>query len=99
MVFRSNAREHGRRPFVSMIKYFISIPEIGGKKEIHRTGISFDISECGLGMVTGYPLKAGDILTFEEAIKVNDHSAKTAIVRWAEKLEGEQYRVGLSFII
>ena len=72
---------------------------MGEWKEIHHTGISFDISEGGLGMVTSYPLKTGDVVTFEASIKVNDHSAKTAIVRWAEKLGGEQYRVGLSFIM
>jgi hypothetical protein len=81
MFFRDNLREYGRRPYVSTIKYFISVSDMGQWKEIHNTGISFGISEGGLGMVTDYPLKSGDILTFAERIKINDLTAKTAIVR------------------
>ena len=48
-------------------------------------------------MITGYPLRAGHVLTFEDEIKINGFIAKAAIVRWAEKVKGNKYRVGLKF--
>lgn len=49
-------------------------------------------------MVTDYPFKSGDILTFDEEILINSITVKTAIVKWS-KSEDESYRVGLGFII
>jgi hypothetical protein len=71
---------------------------MGEWKKIHNTGISVDISEGGLSILTDYPLKVGDMMTFDEEIEIDGITVKTAIVKWS-KQEGEQYRVGLGFII
>ena len=74
------------------------VPHEGELKKIYHTGVSVDISEGGLGMITDYPLKAGDILTFEDGVKSSNITAKIAIVRWTQNIEGKKYRVGLRFV-
>lgn len=66
-------------------------------KEIDCEGISVDICEEGLGMVTDYPLKESDILFFKDKIKVNNIIATSAIVKWVKGFAENRYRVGLEF--
>jgi hypothetical protein len=98
MTIRADLRKNVRKPFVSTIKYSISVLDMGEWKKIHTTGISVDISEGGLGMLTDYPLKAGDMITLDEEIEIDGITVRTAIVKWS-KQEGGKYRVGLGFII
>lgn len=98
MTIKADLRKDVRKPFVSTIKYSILILDTGEWRKLHKTGISFDISEGGLGMLTDYPIKTGDMLTFDEEIIIDSITVKTAIVKWS-KAEGEGYRVGLGFII
>ena len=95
---KGDLREYVRRTVVRPIRYFVTVSNMGESKKIHNTGVSIDISKGGLGMITDYPLKGGDILAFEDEIKINDFTAKAAIVRWTEKIEGNKYHVGLGFI-
>ncbi len=100
METKGKPREHIRRSVIVPIKYFMFISDGKELKKIHTTGVTVDISEVGLGMITEYPLRAGDIVTFEdeEEIKSNDITAKIAIVRWSHNIEGNKYRVGMRFI-
>lgn len=98
MTIKADLRKCVRKPFTSTIKYSIMVLDTGEWRKLHKSGISFDISEGGLGMVTDYPFKAGDILTFDEEILINSITVKTAIAKWS-KSEDESYRVGLGFII
>jgi hypothetical protein len=95
---KDDLREYIRRPLVRAVKYFLMAPHAEESKKIYSTGVTVDVSKGGLGMITDYPLKAGDILTFEDEIKINDFHAKAAVVRWAEKIEGNKYRAGLGFV-
>jgi c-di-GMP-binding flagellar brake protein YcgR len=69
---------------------------------IPGNGVSVDISEGGLGMITDHALNKGDILFFEkeikeEEIKINKIAPVAAIVRWAKEIEQNKYRAGLVF--
>lgn len=91
-------REHSRRAFVKHIRYSLTVTHKGAFEEFNNDGVSVDISEGGLGMITDYFLKTGDILFFEHGIKVNKNIiVKTSIVKWAREIEKRRYRVGLKF--
>ena len=49
-------------------------------------------------MITRYPLKKGDVLTFSREIKENKVTAKTATVQWARNIETNIYQIGLEFV-
>jgi len=49
-------------------------------------------------MITEYPLKTGDILFFEDVIKINKIVTKASIVRWKKEIEKNRYLVGLEFV-
>lgn len=89
-------RRYERNPFVQKIKYFL--PAFHRDKDrIYSYGDSVDISEGGLGMLTRFPLKRGDILFFDPEIKVYDIVAKSSVVRWTKEIDSK-YRVGLEFV-
>lgn len=98
MFITGDLRERIRTPFVKPIRYSASVLDMRGPKRIYDTAVSIDISEGGLGIITSYPFEAGHVLTFEDEIKINDITAKSAIVRWAEKINGNKYRAGLKFV-
>jgi len=97
MFITGDLRECMRTLFVKLIKYSVSVLDMKEPKRIYDTAVSIDISEGGIGIITSYPLEAGHVLTFEDEIKIKDITAKSAIVRWAEKINGNKYRVGLKF--
>ena len=87
-------RKYERRPLAKVIRYS-PYHDLGKSTEIACEGVTVDISERGLGMITDYPLKKGDVLFFEPEIKVNDSTAKVATVKWVREIEKDKYRVGL----
>ena len=54
-----------------------------------------NISECGICLITAYPLKEGQEITITETL---DLPHKTATVCWIEKYDEGHYKVGLDFI-
>lgn len=97
MSIKGNIRKYSRAPLTLTVRYVVYILDMIELMKIHETAVSVDVSKGGLGMITGYPLRAGHVLTFEDEIKINGFIAKAAIVRWAEKVKGNKYRVGLKF--
>jgi len=91
-------RKYERRPFAKVIRYS-PYQHLGKSTEIACEGVTFDISERGLAMITDYPLKKGDVLFFEPEMKVNDSAAKVASVKWVREIEKDKYRVGLKIYI
>ena len=65
--------------------------------EIENEGVSFDISEGGIGMITRDPINEGDILFFKDEIKVNNFIATSGVVKWVQRLADTTYRSGLEF--
>ncbi len=97
MFITGDLRECMRTLLVKLIRYSVSVLDIREPKHIYYTAVSVDISKGGIGIIASYSLEAGHVLTFEDEIKINDITAKSAIVRWTEKINGNKYRVGLKF--
>ncbi len=95
----SERRKYDRRPYVQTVKYYLSASHMGQVKgdEIEYEGVSFDICEGGIGIITQYPLNEGDILFFKDEIKVNNFKATSGVVRWVLRLANTTYRSGLEF--
>jgi hypothetical protein len=91
-------RKYERRAFVKPIIYYLTDPHMEELKKIEFDGVSVDISEGGLGIITDYPFMPGDNLFFQFEIKVNDFAAKSSIVRWAREIGESNCRVGLEFV-
>ena len=99
MFIKGSLREHERSPFVKPLRYSVLHDKKSEKKKITRTGVSVDISKGGLGIITDYPLREGNMLTFENGVKArNEKLRKSAIVKWSGKMYGK-YRIGLAFIL
>jgi hypothetical protein len=95
-------RKYERRSFVKHLKYSLQDVHTGKLALTPSNGVSVDISEGGVGVITDYALKKGDILFFEEEIKeeeikINKIAPIAAIVRWAKQIEQNKYRAGLVF--
>jgi Protein of unknown function (DUF2934)/PilZ domain len=92
-------RKYARRPFVKVIRYSPYHHHFEKSTDITCEGVTVDISERGLGMITDFPLKKGDILFFEPEIKVNDSKTMVSTVTCAKEIEKYIYRVGLKIFI
>ncbi|MGQ9570036.1 MAG: PilZ domain-containing protein, partial [Thermodesulfovibrionales bacterium] len=90
-------RRHRRRYHVSFVRYHLNTFDKKRQKKLHGTGVSVDISEGGLGLITQYPLKEGHFLLFEDGNMIDDIKLKASIVRWSQELEDKTYRAGLEF--
>lgn len=97
MFVKGNLREDSRIYFVKQIRFFVNSHGKGEDNLSNETAVSVDISNGGIGIFTTYPLKEGQFLTFEEAIRNQKTRVKSAVVRWSNKINGNRYRAGLQF--
>jgi hypothetical protein len=91
---RTSARSAFERP----IHFDLNFVGSEGLMTIEQEGVGVDISEHGLGLLTGYPLKKGEVLRLHFPL----NSAKTTLpvfakVAWAKLIE-QQFRVGVQFL-
>jgi c-di-GMP-binding flagellar brake protein YcgR len=95
----SERRKYERRPYVKLLRYYLTAAHIDKLKvkKMQYKGISFDICERGIGMVTSDSLNEGDILYFRDNIKVDNFVANSGVVKWILKLKDTTYRLGLEF--
>ena len=94
---KNNLRQHKRRPLTMSVRYSAVALIFREVKNISDTAVSVDISNGGLGIVTGCLLEKGYVVIFKDEIEMNNIKAKVAVVRWANKVEGNKYQVGLKF--
>lgn len=97
MFVKGNLREYTRNYYVKQIRFSVNSHGKGEDNLDNETAVSVDISKGGIGIFTTYPLKEGQLLTFEDEIRNQRIKAKSAIVRWSGKINGNRYRVGLQF--
>ncbi len=90
-------RKYERKPYVSHIRFYLIASYTDQSEKHYGEGVSVDISKKGLGIITNYTLKKGDVLYFDPEIKVNDSTESTSIVRWVSEIKENKYRVGLEF--
>jgi hypothetical protein len=93
-----NLREHNRTSVVMPIRYSTVIVNFRELKKISESAVSADLSNGGIGFLTGYQLGKGHVVIFEEEIATNGRKAKVAVVKWVNKVDRNKYRVGLKFV-
>jgi|OpeIllAssembly_1097287.scaffolds.fasta_scaffold27002_1 SAM-dependent methyltransferase len=87
---REGRRQFQRRPFEKNINYFLFIPESDKQNRLDLKGKTFEISDAGVGIETGYPLTPG------YTVVLNGGIDKAGIVRWCTSANGS-YRAGVQF--
>ena len=92
-------RKYERKPFDKPVRFYLltSHPDKLKLIRIDCRGVSVDVSEGGLGIITDYPMTTGDTLTFKEDLMIDKIAVRSAVVRWAEEVENNRYRAGLQF--
>ena len=86
-----NLREHNRTSVVMPIRYLTVVVNFGELKKISESAVSVDLSNGGIGFLTGYQLEKGHVVIFEKEIATNDRKAKVAVVRWVKKVDGNEF--------
>lgn len=87
-------RRHNRKNLSIPIDYTFSILEFHEAKKIHGNGITTDMSDNGLGLVTDLLLEPGHVLIINNMLKTLFQ--KVAVVRWAMQSDNS-FRIGLEF--
>lgn len=93
-----NLREQSRTATVMTVRYSAVVFNFRELRNISDTAVSVDISNGGIGFLTGYQLEKGHVVIFEEEIATNGRKAKVAVVRWVNKAKDDKYRVGVKFV-
>lgn len=86
--------------FSKQVKYYLTalhVGEIKNLEKIHKDGDFIYVNEKGPRMITDFPLASGDILHFEDEIKIDNILKKSSIVRWAKEIGKSKYEAGLEF--
>jgi hypothetical protein len=91
----NNRRRHLRKDSSIPVEYSVNILEFRELKKIHRSAVSTDISDKGIGLITDYPLEPGHVLILSS--RDSALLQKIAIVRWTMQASGS-YRIGLEFV-
>jgi len=83
-------RQFKRRPYEKKINYFLLTPESDRWNRLGLMGKTFEISDAGVGIETGYPLTPG------YTVVLNGGIDKAGIVRWCTSVNGN-YKAGIQF--
>ncbi len=80
-----------RTPYNASFEYTI----MGKKAKTFKPGVSCDVSESGIGIVSESAIEPGQIIFIRPTDNSDD--LKAAVVKWSMKI-GNKYRAGLMFI-
>lgn len=83
-------RQSLRRPYEKSIHYLLVTPESDKPGRLDLKGKTFEISDAGVGIETGYPLAPG------HTVVLNGGIGKAGTVRWCISAKGG-YRAGIQF--
>ena len=94
-----NSRKYERKPFDKSISFYLfpSHAEKLKSNMVDCVGVSVDVSQEGLGIITSHPITTGDTLVFKGDLKIDKIVARSAVVRWVKGIENNRYRAGLQF--
>ena len=98
MFLSPELREDARRYWSHSFQFSVIIPKFKMVEKIPGIAVSVDVSRGGIGLVTETPVEAGQVIIFENELKMHEISAKIAIVKWIDRSTDNQYRVGLQFV-
>ena len=81
-----------RKKMSQKIDFCVSIINDGEVKRKTFTAETVDISDDGIGLLSPYPLKASDVLSFDENV-----GRKSGVVVWSSMFNGQQCKTGIRF--
>jgi len=90
-----NKRREERVPYHSSLQFTVLSMETSEFQRVASNGEIIDASVSGVGIITGFPLKPGHVVEWND--KHQRGKLHIALVKWSRE-EGEQYRAGLMFI-
>ncbi len=87
-----------RSSFGRPIQFDLNYVDAQNLITIEQEGVGVDISENGLGLFTGYPLKKDEVLRLHFPLETVETTLPVfAKVAWAKLVEN-RFRVGLEFL-
>lgn len=95
---KTELRGNTREPITIPVQYSVVITKLMELKKITDSAVAVDISRGGIGLLTRFLLETGHVMIFDNEIKINGITAKIGVVRWVDRSDNSNYRVGLKFI-
>jgi len=90
--FEKKSRKHRRKPWTEKIFFQTSIIHQGVNTRLSVEAEAVDISDSGIGLLTPFPLKEKQVISFDEKL-----DRKIGVVAWRKMLDSENCRVGVKF--
>lgn len=90
--FVKKKRKVSRTPYNQTIKFFMTVIDQGETKRWTLQAKSVDISDSGIGLMTDFPLKESQVISFGE-----DLAHKTGVVVWSTMFDSKVCRAGVKF--
>ena len=81
-----------RKKMSKKIDFCVSMINDGQVKRRTFTAETVDISDDGIGLLSPYPLKPSDVISFDENV-----GRKSGVVVWSSILNGQQCKTGIRF--
>ncbi|MDW7771678.1 MAG: response regulator [Desulfobulbaceae bacterium] len=85
-------RKLRRKKFTDTINFYIRVINGGEVKRFCTQAEGVDLHEEGIGLMTSYPLKVSQIISFDEALQ-----KKSGVVVWSRILDNHKCRAGIRF--
>lgn len=90
--FVQKKRKFPRAPYYETIDFYTTIIDQGETKRRTLQAKSVDISTSGIGLLSDYPLKESQVISFGE-----DLANRTGVVVWSTLYESKVCRAGIKF--
>ncbi len=89
------SRKEERIPYRSFLQFTVLSSEASEFQRIQSSGEIIDASASGVGIITGFPLKPGHVLEWDDSHQKG--KLHIALVKWSRE-QGDHFRAGLMFI-
>lgn len=90
--FARKMRKKERVPFSDEIRYSMNVIRDGEESRLLLLARAIDLSDHGLGFLTGYPLRPSQVVSFEHGVL-----RETGVVAWSTMLDERTCRAGVRF--
>lgn len=86
------SRKHTRKSWKEDINFDMSVIHKGVQTRLSMKAKVVDISERGVGLLTTYPLRERQVISFD-----NKMDSRVGVVAWSRMIGKERFRVGVRF--
>lgn len=90
--FLDRKRKFQRKPFVMVLKFYMSGVSHGEMRRDVWRAVSTDICDGGIGLLTQIPLQENQVISFDEEL-----SGRMGVVAWSTMLDSLTCRAGIRF--